>query len=71
MFLGPLHAATLQICLKVFSPVPDVFVTCFNFNVTKCSGLAGLQHSFSFVWLKIKAICAFAYRSWAATLPAS
>lgn len=25
-FSGPLHAATLQICLKVFFPMPDVFV---------------------------------------------
>lgn len=71
MFSGPLHAATLQIRLKVFSPMPDVLVACFNFNVTKCSALAGLQHSLSFAWLQIRPVCAFAYWSWATILPAS
>lgn len=40
MFSGPLHAATLQIYLKVFSPTPDVFATCFNLDVTKCLAIA-------------------------------
>lgn len=71
MFLGPLHAATLQIRLKVFFPMPDVFATHFNLDVTKCLAIVGLQHSFSFAWLKIKSIRAFVYQSWAAIPPAS
>lgn len=71
MILGPLHAATLQLCLKMLSPMPDVPVTCFNFHVTKCWALAGLQHRSWFAWLKIKSICAFAYQSWARIPPAS
>lgn len=71
MILGPLHAATLQLGLKMLSPMPDVPVTCFNFHVTKSWALAGLQHSSWFAWLKIKSICAFAYQSWARIPPAS